>query len=544
MHEIRADLDVVVIGAGFAGLYAVHRVRNELNLRVRAFDGASDVGGVWHWNRYPGCRCDIESIHYSYSFSEELQSEWKWSERYAGQPEILAYLNHVADRFDLRRSIQFNTRVTSMVWDEANSLWNVSTDDGVTRTARFIISGAGNVSIPKVPEFPGIENFSGQVYATHRWPHEGVDLAGKRVGVIGTGSSGIQVISSIAEEVSELYVFQRTANYATPLRNRPTDPAEQADVIARYSEIRKAARNSVMGVTSAPPHGSAKRADPVARRAVFDELYEEGGFYFLLSSYDDVMIDEDSNEIAAEYIRERIAERVENPQIAELLTPRDHPYGTKRPPLETEYYETFNRENVTLVDVKSHPIEKVTSAGIVTGNATYELDVIILAMGFDAFTGALLRMGIVGREGRPLEDEWRNGPRTYLGIASEGFPNFFMITGPHSAVANYNNPLAIEDHVKFATDVIEYMIDNGHSEVEATRAAEENWLELIETMVAASLYPRADSWYMGANIPGKPRSPLIGFIGGAAEYRRICAEVVEKGYDGFAFTAVPAKESV
>ncbi|WP_246398141.1 flavin-containing monooxygenase [Mycobacterium vicinigordonae] len=534
-NQTECDLDVAVIGAGFAGLYAVHRARDREGLRVLAFDTASDVGGTWYWNRYPGCRCDIESIHYSYSFSNELQQEWKWSERYAAQPEILAYLNYVADKFDLRRNIQFNTRVESIVWDDDNSFWKLTTNDAVTRTARFIISGGGNVSVPKDPEFSGLETFAGEVYYTHRWPHEGVDLAGKRVGVIGTGASGIQIIPAIADQVSRLTVFQRTPNYATPLRNSPSDPVEQAEVLSRYPAIRVAARNHFMGITAEPADPSAKEADPVERRRKFDRLYEQGGFHFLMSGYSDVLFDEESNEITAQYVRDKIAERVTDPKVAELLSPRDHPYGTKRPPMETNYYETFNRDNVTLVDVKTHPITQVTPSGVVTDNETYELDVLIIAMGFDAFTGALLKMGIVGRNGQPLTEKWASGPRTYLGIASEGFPNFFMITGPQSAVALYNNPLAIEDHVEFATDAIKYALDNGISEIEPTRDAEDEWVELVETMAAESLFPRANSWYMGANIPGKPRTPML-YLGGAPEYRKICAKIVDDGYDGFTLT--------
>jgi len=524
-------VDVVVIGAGFVGLYAVHRLRDRMGLSVLGFDTASDVGGTWYWNQYPGARCDIESVHYSYSFSEELQQEWVWSERYAAQPEILAYLNHVADRFDLRRSFRFNTPVESMTWDETASVWQVHTPTG-TVTARFIVSGAGNVSIPKQPEFPGLADFAGEVYATHRWPQQGVDLSGKRVGVIGTGASGIQLIAAIAPEVEHLTVFQRTANFATPLRNRPTDLEEWEKIRANYPQIRVASRNNFLGVVTDPPEPSAKLADPEQRRARYEHYDAIGGFHLLMSSYADLLLDEESNETISEFIRSQIRARVTNPAVAELLSPRDHPYCTKRPPMETGYYETFNRPNVTLVDVKTNPIEAVTPRGLRTGGEEYEFDVLILAMGFDAFTGALLAMNPTGRDGVTLAEKWNEGPRTLLGIASEGFPNLFMITGPQSAVALYNNPLAIEDHVEFASDAIGYVLERGLSTIEPSVQAESDWVRMINEMADMTLFPRAESWYMGANIPGKPRG-LLTFVGGAPAYRAICAEIVENDYRGF-----------
>ncbi|WP_028936363.1 flavin-containing monooxygenase [Pseudonocardia spinosispora] len=533
------DVDVVIVGAGYVGIYAVHRLRDQLGLSVLAFDSAGDVGGTWYWNQYPGARCDIESVHYSYSFSEELQREWRWSERYAAQPEILAYLNHVADRFDVRRSMRFRTRITSIVWDDDAVHWRVGTDDGAVTTARFVMSGAGNVSLPKKPEFPGMEDFRGEVYATHRWPHEGADLRGKRVGVIGTGASGIQLIPVIAGEVEHLTVFQRTPNYASPLRNRPLTDDEYDEVVANYRDIRTAARQNFMGITADPARPSAKGASEEERREVYDHYYQRGGFHLLISSYQDLLFDPESNETLAQYVRDRIAERVEDPAVAELLSPTDHPYGTKRVPMETNYYETFNRDNVTLVDVRSAPIERVTETGIRVGGTDHELDVIVSAMGFDAFTGALLDMGVVGRGGLSLREKWADGPRTYLGIAAQGFPNFFMITGPQSAVALYNNPSAIEDHVEFASDAIKHTLDHGLDTIEATSDAESGWVRTVEEMAQTSLFPRARSWYMGANIPGKPISPML-YLGGAPAYRQICADVVEGGYHGFDLSSTSA----
>ena len=532
------QVDVVVIGAGFVGLYAVHRLRDQMGLRVRGIETAADVGGTWYWNQYPGARCDIESVHYSYSFSDELQQDWVWSERYAAQPEILAYLNHVADRFDLRRSFDFGTSVESMTWDDDARRWKVVTSGG-SLTARFIVSGAGNVTIPKTPEFPGLGDFAGEVISTHRWPQQGVDLTDKRVGVIGTGASGIQLIAAIAPGVGHLTVFQRTANYATPLRNRPTDPEEWEKIRANYSEIRIAARNNFLGVVADPPEPSAKAADPAQRRARYDHYASLGGFHLLLSSYADLLFDLESNETLAEYIREDIARRVTDPAVAELLTPRDHPYCTKRPPMETDYYETFNRGNVSLVDVKTNPIEAVTERGVRVGGVEHELDVLILAMGFDAFTGALLSMNITGRAGLPLAEKWAEGPNTYLGIASAGFPNLFMITGPQSATVLYNNPLAIEDHVEFASDAIAHLIAHELDTIEPTPEAEAGWVRTIHDMAQQTLFPMADSWYMGANIPGKPRG-LLTFVGGAPAYRQICADVVADGYRGFALTGGPS----
>ncbi len=528
------DHDVVIIGAGFAGLYAIHRLRDVLGLRVQAFEAGNDVGGTWYWNRYPGARCDFESVHYSYSFSEDLQKEWNWSERFAGQPEILRYLQHVADRFELRKSVRFNTRVVAMQWDDARNLWSVQTDDGGRCTTRFVVSGAGNLSLPKASDFPGAETFVGDVFVTGRWPHTPVDFTGKRVGVIGTGASGIQAIPLIARQAEHLTVFQRTPNFAAPLRNAPMQPAELEDVRRQYPKLRDASRNNFLGAPYEPPQPSALALTPEERKQIYDRYYEGGGFRMLVSTFQDLLVDRSANDTAADYIRDRIKGRVANPEVAEMLSPRDHAYGTKRPPFESGYYETFNRDNVTLVNVKNNPIQCIYSGGVRTKDADYELDSIVLATGFDAMTGPLLKLGIEGRSGIKLTDRWSNGPRTHLGIASHGFPNLFMVTGPQSAVALYNNPLAIEDHVEFISDLILHMQQKRLTSVEVTADAETEWGAHVQEVANQTLFPEAASWYTGANVPGKPRVCMI-YVGGAPAYRKICADVVQEGYKGFSF---------
>ena len=534
------DFDAIVIGAGFAGLYALHKLRDQLGLSVRVYEAASDVGGTWYWNRYPGARCDIESVHYSYSFSEELQQDWEWSERFAGQPEILLYLNHVADRFDLRKDILFDTRVNSMVWDDDASLWRVGTELGDTVTARYVISGAGNLSVPKTPEFDGVESFRGQVHLTGNWLDENIDFTGQRVAIIGTGSSGIQAISEIAKTAGHLTVFQRTPNYATPIVNGPADPDVISAVKANYAQVREASRNHFLGVPYTQVQPSALAVSAEERRRTFDERWNAGGFQLFIDSYQDILFDKNANDTIAEYIRERIHERVNDPAVAHLLAPKGYPYGTKRPPLETNYYEVFNQDNVTLVDIKTTPIESITETGVRTADAEYEFDIIVLATGFDAMTGPLMKLGIVGRDGLKLSDKWAHGPRTYLGLTVSGFPNLFLITGPQSPSVLYNMPLAIEDHVDFAAEAITYMRDRGLDVIEATLESEDNWVAHALEISSKTLLPETDSWYMGANIPGKPRICLL-YVGGAPAYRATCDDVVANGYAGFTLdrAAVP-----
>jgi cation diffusion facilitator CzcD-associated flavoprotein CzcO len=534
------DFDAIVIGAGFAGLYALHKLRDQLGLSVRVYEAASDVGGTWYWNRYPGARCDIESVHYSYSFCEELQQEWEWSERFAGQPEILRYLNHVADRFDLRKDILFDTRVNSMVWDDDASLWRVGTERGDTVTAKYVISGAGNLSVPKTPEFDGVESFRGQVHLTGNWLDENVDFTGQRVAIIGTGSSGIQAISEIAKTAGQLTVFQRTPNYATPIVNGPADPDVVGAVKANYAHVRDASRNHFLGVPYTQVQPSALAVSAEERRRTFDERWNAGGFQLFIDSYQDILFDKKANDTIAEYIRERIHERVNDPAVADLLAPKGYPYGTKRPPLETNYYEVFNQDNVTLVDIRNAPIESITETGVRTEHAEYEFDIIVLATGFDAMTGPLMKLGIVGRDGLKLSDKWAHGPRTYLGLTVSGFPNLFLITGPQSPSVLYNMPLAIEDHVDFVADAITYMRDRGLDVIEATLESEDEWVAGALEISSQTLLPGTDSWYMGANIPGKPRICML-YLGGAPAYRATCDDVVANGYAGFTLdrAAVP-----
>ncbi len=524
-------LDAIIIGAGFAGLYSVHNLRDKLGLRVKAFEGGGDVGGTWYWNRYPGARCDIESHHYSYSFSEELQQEWSWSERFPAQPEILRYLNHVADRFDLRKDIQLNTRIISAQFDEKSCQWVVETDDGCTHRARFFISGAGVLSTPSMPNIKGLDSFAGETYLTAHWPEEKVDFSGKRVGVIGTGASGIQVITEIAKEAGHLTVFQRTPNYAAPIRNRPMDAEIERQIKENYAQIREDSRNSFLGIPYPGTLPSAMEVSAEKRRERYEEAYAAGGFQLFAGTFADLITNQESNDTAAEFLREKIRERVNDPVTAEMLTPKTHAYATKRPPLETGYYETYNRDNVTLVDVLDTPIEEVTAQGIRVGDTMHELDVIVFATGFDAMTGPLLSINPKSEQ-VSLTEHWADGPRTHLGLTVHGLPNFFTITGPQSPAVLYNMPLAIEDHIDWLSDCIAYMGENGYTRVEATAEAEKNWGELTAEFAKPTLFDKTDSWYMGANIPGKPRVFLV-FVSGAQEYRRICAEEVAQGYPGF-----------
>jgi len=527
------EYDTVIVGAGFAGLYALHKFRDGLGLSAVVIEAGDDVGGTWYWNRYPGARCDIESYSYSYSFSEELQQEWCWSERFAGQPEILRYLNHVADRFGLRSDIRFGTRVTSASWDDDSRRWTVVTDGGEQLVCRFLVSGVGNLSAAKDPEFDGLERFGGNVYATARWPHEGVDFTGRRVGVVGTGASGIQVIPEIAKQAAHLTVFQRTPNYATPIGNGAMDPEFDRYVKANYAALRDRSRNHFLGVPYDLVQPSALALDDTERRRVYEQRWAQGGFRLFFDAFADLVFDEAANDTAAEFIREKIRQRVTDPRVAEVLAPTDYPYATKRPPLETNYYETFNRDNVTLVDLRSTPIERVTAAGVRTSDSEHELDDIVLATGFDAMTGPLLRMNLTGRNGTPLAERWADGPRTYLGLMVHGFPNLFLITGPQSPSVLYNMPLAIEDHVDWIADCITHLREQGSASIEPTPDAEDGWVAETAQLAGNTLLPRTDSWYMGANVPGKPRVCMV-YLGGAPTYRQICSDVVAKGYEGFA----------
>jgi cyclohexanone monooxygenase len=526
-------LDAVVVGAGFAGLYMLHRLRG-LGFSARVFEAGDGVGGTWYWNRYPGARCDVESMDYSYSFSDELQQEWTWSERYAAQPEILRYINHVADRFDLRRDIQLSTRVTSATFDEATGRWTVETDRGDRVSARFCIMATGCLSTTQVPKIPGLDAFRGSRYHTGHWPHEGVDFTGRRVGIIGTGSSAIQSIPIIAEQAAHLFVFQRTPNFSIPAHNAPLDREFERRVKGSYAEFRRQARESRVGFVVERSDASALAVTDDERRYQYEKRWRRGGLGFT-ATFADLLTNPEANETAAEFCRERIREVVRDPAVAEVLVPRDYPVGTKRMCVDTRYYETFNRPNVTLVDIRRSPIETVTPDGLRTRDGAYAFDSLVLATGFDAMTGALLAVDIRGRAGRTLREAWAEGPRTYLGLAIAGFPNLFTITGPGSPSVLSNMIVSIEQHVDWIADCLAHLRAHGHATIEATAAAQEGWVSHVNEVGHATLYPRANSWYMGANVPGKPRV-FMPYIGGVGAYRQICDDVAAKGYEGFALT--------
>ncbi len=488
------------------------------------------------WNRYPGARCDSESYFYCYTFSKEILQEWEWTCRYPEQPEILRYLNYVADKLDLRRDIQFKTRVTAARFNEQTARWDIETQDGGHASAKFLITAVGCLSAAQVPNIKGLESFQGTWYHTGHWPHEGVDFTGKRVGVIGTGSSGIQAVPVIAEQAAHVTVFQRTPNFTVPARNAPMPADFRRQVKANYDEIRRKVRESFTGMPFDFPEKSALEVTPEERRRAYDAYWEIGGFGFLFATYNDLILNKEANDTAAEYVREKIREIVRDPTVAEKLSPRGYPIGTKRPPIDTDYYETFNRDNVSLVDLRASPIEEITRKGIRTRDAEYELDSIVFATGFDAMTGSLFKLGIQGRDGIPLKEKWEDGPHTYLGVATAGFPNLFMITGPGSPSVLSNMPVSIEQHVEWISDCISYMRQHGLDIIEAKEDAQEAWVAHVNETANATLFPQADSWYMGANVPGKPRV-FTPYVGGVGHYRNLCQEIADKGYEGFVMAA-------
>jgi cyclohexanone monooxygenase len=526
--------DVVVVGAGFAGMYMLHRLRGQ-GMTARVFEQGSGVGGTWYWNRYPGARCDVESMQYSYSFSDELQQEWNWSERYAPQPEILQYANHVADRFDLRPDIQFDTRVERAEFDESANLWSVTTSDGRTVTARHVVLATGCLSNARMPDIKGLSTFKGRVYHTGHWPHEPVDFTGQRVAVIGTGSSGIQSVPVIAEQASQLTVFQRTANFSIPARNAALTEEEREWFRQNYPDVRRFAREeSRNGIyTEMPDRGALDDGDN-ERRSKYEARWQRGGLTFM-SVYNNLALDKTANDTAADFVREKIAEIVRDPKTAKLLQPNNHPIGSKRICIDTEYFAAFNRPNVALVDIKSSPIEEITAGAVRAGGRDYEVDAIVLATGFDAMTGSVAKIDIRGRSGQTLNQKWAEGPKTYLGLMSAGFPNLFVITGPGSPSVLSNMIVSIEQHVEWIADCLAYMRDRGLDAMEAEKAAEEKWVAHVNEVAYTTLYPQANSWYMGANIPGKPRI-FMPYIGGVGTYRQICNDVAAKGYEGFAMT--------
>jgi len=526
-------IDAVVVGGGFAGMYMLHQLRC-LGLSTVLIEAGSGFGGTWFWNRYPGARCDIESVQYSYSFDDAIQNEWTWSERFSTQPEILRYASFVADRLDLRRDAKFDTRVIAAHFDEQRHRWLLSTDSGDdTYDAQYVVMATGSISAANLPSIEGVDSFEGRVLHTGSWPHEGVDLRGQRVGVVGTGSSGVQVIPTIAEQAAHLTVFQRTPCYAVPARNSPLDPEYVQSLKKTYPELRRLAQLSPNGTIHNFVDQRALDTPPEEREQRYEELWNRGGTGFLFA-FSDIVTDEHANDTAAEFIRRKIRHIVRDPSVAETLTPRDYPIGSKRICVGTGYYETYNRDNVTLVDLLESPIETITGAGVRTPDGDIELDTLVFATGFDAMTGALSRIDIRGRDGVELLAKWKAGPRTYLGIASADFPNLFLVNGPGSPSVLGNVIVSIEHHVQWISTIIGFMRANGFDTVEASVEAEDDWVDEVNDEAEGTLFLKANSWYLGANVPGKPRI-FMPYAGGFIKYRGRCSEIVNGGYTGFEF---------
>ena len=532
------QLDVVIVGAGFAGMYMLHRLRKR-NLKTVVLEAGSDVGGTWYWNRYPGARCDVPSMEYSYSFSSELQQEWDWSEVMAGQPEILEYAGHVADRFNLRPDINFDTRVISAVYDESNQCWSITTDKNQNFQSRYCIMATGCLSVTNTPEIKGANDFSGPIYHTGKWPHEGVDFTDVSVGIIGTGSSGIQAIPVIAENAKHLTIFQRTPNYTMPAYNKPLTAEFREEARANYDQIRADQRASLAGIVGYGfGFGGADLVEPTEQLKLTTEeqrkqLVNEEGFG-AFRTFMDVGMDPEANEMACEMYRQHLATIIDNPTTANGLMPRDYPIGCKRPVIDTDYYKTFNRDNVTLVDLRQGGIQHITSSGVATEQGHYELDAIVYATGFDAMTGALERIDIRGKNGKSITEEWRAGPRTYLGLQIHGFPNLFTITGPGSPSVLSNMMVSIEQHVDWINDCIEHLDKNQVRAIEPEEEAVDQWITHVNQVAEGSMFtaPSCNSWYLGANIPGKPRI-FMPYVGGVGEYRNRCDEIARNGYTGF-----------
>jgi len=535
MDQDRDILDAVVVGAGFGGLYAI-KCLSDAGFRLQAFEAGDGVGGTWYWNRYPGARVDLECWDYSYSFSPELQDEYEWPERYPASSELMKYLNHVADRFHLREHIRFNTKVVSAVFDEAESLWRVTTSDGKTVAARFFIPATGVLSVPKPPEIPGLANFKGESFHTGRWPQREPDLSNKRVGVIGTGSSGIQVIQALAGKVKHLTVFQRTAVFVVPAKNHPLTPEMRARVRATYAERRDISRLTRFGIAVPMPSESALDATEEERRKKYENAWENSQLLGFRMCFADILSNEAANETVAEFIRGKIRETVKDPKTAQRLLPRGFPFGTKRPCLGDTYYSVYNRDDVTLVDLKETPIERVVANGVETAEGLHELDCLIYATGYDALTGALTQIDVRGVGGRKLADKWADGAKTYLGLVTSGFPNLFTVTGPGSPGPLANMSMSIEQHVDWITDCMRYMRDHGCDRIDAEPQAEESWMQHVQEVVGRTLYLKANSWYLGANVPGKPQV-FLPYLGGHGNYRKKCNEVAAAGYRGFVLSS-------
>ena len=528
-------LDVLIVGAGFAGLYLMHRMRGA-GLSAHVHEGADGVGGTWYWNRYPGARCDVESMQYSFGWDEEFQQEWKWSERFAGQPELLKYANHIADRYDLRRHITFNSRVSAATYNEAAGTWLVQTETGETITCRYFVMATGCLSTARIPDFPGLADFKGRTFHTGWWPHHPIDFTGRRVAVVGTGSSAIQSIPVIAEQAAHLTVFQRTPNFSIPTRNGPMDDDYEQSWKVGYPQKRIEARYTRAGILNRQSEQKASETPLAEQIEIYEARWKTGGTSFM-GSFADLVTNKRANDTAADFVRAKIRQVVKDPKVAELLCPTNHPIGTKRICVDSQYFETYNRANVTAVDVKNAPITHLTETGLAWGEGNLaEFDDIVFATGFDAMTGTMTRVDIKGRAGQTLKHKWEDGPLTYLGLMTAGFPNLFMITGPGSPSVLSNMILSIEQHVDWITDCLIHLKSRGMPSIEAAPDAEANWVVHVNEVAHKTLYPQANSWYMGANIPGKPQV-FMPYIGGVGVYRDKCDQVAAKGYEGFRIVA-------
>lgn len=532
MQPMRVDM--LIVGAGFAGLYQLYRAR-EMGLTVRVLEAGGGIGGTWFWNRYPGARCDVESLDYSYSFSPELEQAWNWSERYATQAEILRYINHVADRFELRADIQLDARVVSAAFDDGSLRWTVVTSNGQTFDATYLVMATGGLSVPQRPQLKGLENFKGEWHHSAEWPEQGVDFQGKRVGLIGTGSSGVQMAPLIAEQAAHLSIFQRSANFSVPAHNVAFTEASLQAAKSRYSERRALGREAVTGqFLNANTKTAAEMTEEEQRAELEYRWRGAGGGFRMLRNFADQMSNPQTNRLVADFVRQKIRQTVKDPVTAERLCPKDDlPFGTKRLCVDSRYYETFNRDNVDLVDSGAFPITEATERGLRTAEREFELDMIVFATGFDAMTGALLAMDIRGTQGLSLREKWKDGPQTYLGLSMAGFPNMFVITGPGSPSVLSNMVHSIETHVDWIMALLKQVRMRGVKRVEATREAEQGWVRHCAEEADKTLYPLANSWYVGANISGKPKV-FMAFVTGVPAYRRIIESVAAKDYEGFA----------
>jgi cation diffusion facilitator CzcD-associated flavoprotein CzcO len=543
-HAVNEAYDAIVIGAGFTGMYQLYTLR-KMGLKVKGYDIAGDIGGTWYWNRYPGCRVDTESYVYCYAFSEEILKEWSWSEQFAGQPEVLRYLDFAAQKMDIRRSYQFNTRVNRAVYDEASGRWTVNLSDGSTVTTKWLISATGPLSAPQMPAYKGVDSFKGESFHSYFWPRdpEGgtagrkVDYRGKRVGVIGTGATGVQIITEVAKEAGELYVFQRTPNWCTPLRNSPLSAERTQEIKSDYQSLLDFCKSTLTSFPYNFRSESALEVDPKEREAVFEKLYNTPGYGIWFGNYHDIITDKRANQLISDFIANKIRQRVKDPAVAEKLIPKNHGFGTKRVPMESGYFEVYNQPNVHLVDIREAPIEAITEKGVKTTAHEYELDILIYATGFDAVTGALDRMEIVGKGGRTLKDTWADGPLTYLGLQIVGFPNFFTLVAAHNGASFCNIPICGQLQVEWMNGMFRYMLDRKIDQVEATPEAEEKWTEEVHRLIHKTLFAEVDSWFLGVNrnVAGKDTRRVMVYAGGGVRYRETCARVAANDYEGFSF---------